>query len=138
MNVVSKMNVFVEKKVNYTYKNVVVLFILVKQSRRQHKMRDQPVATRDDKKGEEKEENEIAYLFKNSTVNFWKRILEYVCCQTGNYIIIYFFVIISQCIFPPFKFDNWNFLKKKIILHPYLPTSPLGQDMTQGQFLRGV
>ena len=25
-----------------------------------------------------------------------------------------------------------------IILSPYLPTPPLGQDMTQGQFLSGV
>ena len=30
--------------------------------------------------------------------------------------------------------------KKKIIviIIPYLPTPPLGQDMTQGQFLSGV
>ena len=25
-----------------------------------------------------------------------------------------------------------------IPINPYLPTPPLGQDMTQGQFLRGV
>ena len=29
-------------------------------------------------------------------------------------------------------------LKQNFIAYPYLPTPPLGQDMTQGQFLSGV
>ena len=33
---------------------------------------------------------------------------------------------------------SWNVLNNDTKLHPYLPTLPLGQDMTQGQFLTGL
>ena len=44
-----------------------------------------------------------------------------------------YFIIFAQqaeCVEPPYI--------QKIIYFPYLPTPPLGQDMTQGQFLSRV
>ena len=38
--------------------------------------------------------------------------------------------------FTTFSFPNINTFKT--IIYSYLPTPPLGQDMTQGQFLSGV
>ena len=37
--------------------------------------------------------------------------------------------------FTPIQFNiSTHFKRKKTLLYPYLPTPPLGQDTTQGQF----
>ena len=76
-------------------------------------------------------------------------ILEYVCVyvcvwtcvQQKSYIhFLDRFPFKMECVLTPTyrsqAYENW--FEFRIFLYPYLPTPPLGQDMTQGQFLSGV